>query len=169
MIQTRKRRPGGGGVQLLGGELERPYSNTLRAAIELRADFHLGELYKLAVAADNIDGDADLEPEEDFGTDDVGDGWTWPEHRDQSHISRAATAAVPLTDDVEDDDPGGGDIVDEPHDQEHDAECEQMPGDVPCLGVYALEPDLDGKRRFLGLNSSNPAAFVGNRNKVRFA
>ena len=68
MIQTRERRPGGGGVQLLGGELDLQYLKALRAAI----------------------------------------------------------------------------------------------GDTVTALMSALEPDpFDGKRPFLGLNCSNPAAFVG--------
>lgn len=74
---------------------------TLRAAIDLRADFHLGELYKLAAAANKIDGDPDLEPEEDFGADDVGENRTWPEYVYQDYIGEHATASAPLEDDVE--------------------------------------------------------------------
>ncbi len=56
--------------------------------------------------------------------------------------------------DDEDDDPGGGNVTDEPHDQESDDEREQMIDDVPCLHVYAIEPDpVTGQRQFLGMSN----------------
>ncbi|WP_324748799.1 hypothetical protein SH591_08760 [Sphingomonas sp. LY54] len=59
--------------------------------------------------------------------------------------------------DLEDDDPAGGNVLDEPHDQEADDEREQMLNDVPCLPVYAIEPDLEtGERRFLGMSNLSP-------------
>lgn len=60
--------------------------------------------------------------------------------------------------DLEDDDLGGGNITDEPHDQEADDEREQMIGDVPCLRVFAIEPDpVTGQRQFLGMSNLSPA------------
>lgn len=59
--------------------------------------------------------------------------------------------------DLEDDDPGGGNVTDEPHDQEADDEREQMLNDVPCLPVFAIEPDPEtGKRQFLGVSNLSP-------------
>lgn len=136
-----------------------------REALELRINALLGDVETAIGQLDRLDGDADQEPEDDSGADDVGDGRTWPDYVDQHHVSRHATSHETLEDDAEDDDPredddpGGGNITDEPHDQEHDAECEQMQDDVPCPAVYALEPNpFDGKRPYLGRNCSNPAA-----------
>jgi hypothetical protein len=46
-------------------------------------------------------------------------------------------------------------------DPDQDAEVEQMPGDVPCPSVYALEPNIfTRKRPFLGMNAG--PNFIGN-------
>lgn len=50
-----------------------------------------------------------------------------------------------------------------------DAEREQMAGDVPCLPVYAIEPNpFDGKRKHLGI-SNLMTSFVSNGSTVRSA
>ena len=44
---------------------------------------------------------------------------------------------------------------------EQDRECEQMAQDVPTVPCFAIEPDDDGKRAFVGY--WNPGSFVGGR------
>lgn len=72
-----------------------------REVIALRIDALLGDVDTLISQLDRIDADADLEPEEDFGADDVGENRTWPEYEYQDHIGQHATASAPLEDDVE--------------------------------------------------------------------
>lgn len=62
MIQTRERRPGGGGVQQLGGVLDPQYAKRFRAAISRTVE-------GLIDALDALDDDPDLETtglEDDF-------------------------------------------------------------------------------------------------------
>ena len=68
--------------------------------------------------ADALDGDADLEPEEDMGEEERGEQGTWRNSIAQTRLS--ATCMAWDHDDAEDDDPAGGDIVDVPHDPEGD-------------------------------------------------
>ena len=68
--------------------------------------------------------------------------------------------------DLEDDDPGGGNVDDAGEDEFADLEREQMPGDVPCLHVYAIEPDPEtGRRAFLGFSNLSPN-FVSSRKEI---
>lgn len=69
--------------------------------------------------ADALDGDADLEPEEDKGEEERGEQAGWSNGIDQCKLSAGAMAWH--HDDAEDDDPAGGDIVDVPHDPEDDS------------------------------------------------
>lgn len=108
-----------------------------REVIELRIEAEMGEVQKglgrinmFVRVLDLIDGDPDLEAEDDFGADDVGENRTWPEHVDQHHNGRHATAEATLDDDVEDDDPREDDDQDTAVD------------DAPCDEPYQdLEPE----------------------------
>lgn len=140
-----------------------------REVIALRIDALLGDVDTLINHLNRIDGDPDLEPEEDFGADDVGENRTWPEGVNQSRIGQHATAQATLEDDAEDDDPREDDnqdrcVCDGPHDGGEDYEREQMQCDVPCFPVYAIEPNpFNGRREKLGYSGNNLASFVGLR------
>ena len=56
------------------------------------------------------------------------------------------------------DDPRGCDPESD-HGGEEAGECEQMVNDVPTVPCFALEPDEDGKRAFVGY--WNPGSFIG--------
>ena len=83
-----------------------------------------------------------------------------PDHEDEGEAEPDDTN--------EDDDPDTG-IEDQPRgfDPESDyggeeaGEAEQMPGDVPTVPCYAIEPGQDGQRAFVGY--WNPGSFVGDR------
>lgn len=137
-----------------------------REVIELRIDALLGDVETLIGQLDRLDGDADLEPEDDLGADDEGCGKTWIEVLDQERIAGRSTATIADDDDAEDDDfgedddPAGG-SADDVGEVDEDLEREQMAGDVPCLPVFALEPSpFDGKRALLGYSGNNVGAFV---------
>lgn len=61
--------------------------------------------------ADAMDGDADLEPEEDAGAEERGENRTWIEAADQRRIADYAFTYAEMDDDAEEDDPAG--IADE--------------------------------------------------------
>ena len=54
-------------------------------------------------------------------------------------------------------DPGGGNVEDE-GEAIDESEGEQMTHDVPCLRVFAIEPNsVTGKRDFLGMSNLSPS------------
>ncbi len=88
-----------------------------RAKVEAFAEVRIALL-------DLIDGDPDLEPEEDKGEEERGEQGGWGNGIDQ----RGLTAGVMAwhCDDCEDDDPAGGAIDDEPHDPMGDYDSGQL-------------------------------------------
>ena len=69
---------------------------------------------QLVETLDLAAGDADREPEEDFGADDVGENRTWIEAVDQRQHSATALSYAHFDDDAEEDDGGGECTDDEP-------------------------------------------------------
>ena len=57
--------------------------------------------------ADAMDGDADMEPEEDIGEEERGENRTWIEAIDQRRIADYALTYAEMDDDAEEDDPSG--------------------------------------------------------------
>lgn len=56
---------------------------------------------------DALDGDPDLEPEEDMGEEERGENRTWIETIDQRRIAAFALTYAEMDDDAEEDDPSG--------------------------------------------------------------
>lgn len=91
--------------------LMRVLSRFDRAKIEAFAEVSIALL-------DLIDGDPDLEPEEDMGEEERGEQGGWGNGVDQRGLIAGAMAWH--CDDAEDDDPKGGAIDDEPQDPDSD-------------------------------------------------
>lgn len=102
----------------------------------------------LAIAIDLLDT-MDPDPDMEAGGDEMDHSSAEDDFVDHN----AGGPGCPLADpDMAADDVG----CDDTHD---DRECEQMAGDVPTVPCFAIEPDADGKRRFLG--HWNPGSFIG--------
>ncbi len=100
---------------------------------------------------DEIDGDPDFQ---DTEGDELDGSGAEDDFCDQPNWK--AEAGCPLSD------PGGGNVEDEGEAIE-ECEREQMLHDVPCLQVFAIEPDAaTGKRKFLGMSNQSPA-FVSSK------
>ncbi len=104
----------------------------------------LAELVTVAIdRLDEIDGDPDEEDATDLEDEGLSDFV-------RDYASQAGPGCV--TSDV-----GGGSVEDE-GEAINECERQQMIDDVPCLQVFAIEPDLEtGKRQFLGMSNLSPA------------
>lgn len=104
----------------------------------------LAELVTIAIdRLDEMDGDPDLEDATDLEDEGL-----------SALVRRFAAQYGPgcITSDV-----GGGNVEDE-GEAIDECEREQMIDDVPCLQVFAIEPDtVTGKRQLLGMSNLSPA------------
>ena len=130
-------------TQPIGGSVSAlPAFPPMPAVTRILARFQRDQLAGFIAVAldliDTLDGDADLEE----------DGEAEPDDESED-------------DDIEtgiEDDPRGCDPECD-HGAEEAGEIEQMPGDVPTVPCFALEPDESAKRAFVGY--WNPGGFIG--------
>ena len=140
-----------------------PATPPMPAVARILARFERDQLAGFIAVAldliDTLDGDADLEDATDLEDD----------HALSPQATSYATGpGCEVSDTGEDDDADMG-IEDDPrgcdpetdYGEEEFGEIEQMANDVPTVPCFAMEPDLSGKRAFVGY--WNPGSFVGER------
>lgn len=112
--------------------------------------------------AGNRNTHADLPDDHEHSGDDQDISWTeWHSRDPRRHrIAQSETIGSILSEDDEEDDHAEDDDPDSEHDGSepgNDDEIAQMQGDVPCIPVFSLEPNIfDGQRQLLGYTLPRP-------------